>query len=76
MSKKTKSLILDFAERTARTFVQTFAGALIIGQGFDLGTLKLAAVAGGLAVATGIAGTAIGSSNSASLLPKSQQPKS
>ena len=48
MNRKT---VVDLGERAGATFAQAFLAALTLGKITDLGALKIAAVAGGYAVA-------------------------
>jgi hypothetical protein len=71
----TKRFGLDLLERTIRTFVQAFIGALLAAPVFsiELPTLKAAALAGvaaAAAVVMGIMSQPVGSGESASVIPE------
>lgn len=65
-----RRFLLDMLERTLRTFVQAFAASLLV-TGLDdwQDALTVASLAGVLAVASAVAGSQIGRSDTASVLP-------
>lgn len=63
-----REFVLDVAERAISTFVQAFAAVVVARQTVDSLTLKAALVAGGLAVAKGVAARGKGDPETASLL--------
>ena len=64
----TKTYLLDLAERSISTFVQSAAGIIIASGGFGVLVWKAAAVAGGLAVVKAFAARGAGSPENASLI--------
>lgn len=60
----------DLLERVLWTFVQGFAAMWIVTGDLDAETLKVALVAGGVAVAKCMLATQIGADNTASTLPQ------
>jgi hypothetical protein len=70
-----RAFLLDATERTVKTFVQAFAASLVV-TGLDdwREALAIGVGAGVIAIASSVAGTRVGSSDSASLLPKSEEP--
>ncbi len=68
----TKKWLFDALERTIKTFVQAFAASLVV-TGLDnwKEALTIGGGAGILAVASSVAGTQVGDSESAALLPES-----
>lgn len=50
-ARKLRRSLVDLADRAGATFAQAFFAAVALGGVVDLDTLKLAAAAGGLAVA-------------------------
>jgi hypothetical protein len=79
MNRNWKLWLIDTTERTARTFVQGFLGAVTLDAftEFDatwLENLALGAMAGVYAILVAFAGKPVGSPQSASLLPEAQDP--
>ena len=70
-----RAFLLDALERTIKTFVQAFAASLVV-TGMDdwREALAIGGGAGLLAVASSIAGSKVGAPDSASLLPRSEEP--
>lgn len=68
----TKKFLIDAAERAVRTFVQAFAASVVVSQAVSLGDLKVAGIAGVLAVATSVAGSQFGSKTSGSFVPPAE----
>lgn len=70
-----RAFLLDATERTIKTFVQAFAASLVV-TGLDdwRSALAIGGGAGILAVASSVAGTRVGASDSASLLPADEEP--
>lgn len=71
----TKRFAVDLLERTIRTFIQAFLGALLAAPVFnlDIPTLKAAAMAGLASVAAVIMGVAtgpVGAKDSPSVIPE------
>lgn len=64
----TREYMLDLAERSAATFIQTALGVIVATGGFGIDVLKAALVAGGLAVAKAIVARYKGDPESASLV--------
>ena len=60
-----KNKYRDLLERAVWTFVQAAAASIIVSQGFAVDVWKVAAVAGGLAVAKAIVAFQFGDRNSA-----------
>lgn len=65
----TRKFALDAAERVASTFIQAAAAVIIANQAFDVEVLKVALIAGGLAVVKVVAASRIGDSSSAAAVP-------
>ncbi len=70
-----KRFVVDLSERTIRTFIQAFLGALLAAPVFnlDIPTLKAAAMAGFASVAAVLMGVVtgpIGSKESPSVIPE------
>jgi hypothetical protein len=71
------SLLKDAAERVVATFIEAFAGVLILGDQLNLSTAQAAGTAGLIAALTVVKSTAasfIGNKNSASVLPSQPPP--
>lgn len=60
MSDSTKAWLKDAAERIVWTFIQGFAGALILAQTLDLETLEAAALGGLMAALSAVKAVAAG----------------
>ncbi len=68
----TKKLLLDIAERTFWTYVQSFIGLLLASSVIDITTLKAAgvsAIPAALAVIKGFAASRVGDNTAAALPP-------
>lgn len=70
----TRQFLLDLLERSVATFAQAFFAAVLLYGSFEVEFLKLAAVAGGLAVVKSLAATQFGASDSGSVLPADVDP--
>lgn len=64
-----RALLTDAAERIGWTAVQAFAAAVIAAGAFDLASLKVAAVAAGLAALKALVATRVGDRDTAATLP-------
>ena len=75
MSRDWKLWLIDTGERLVKTFVQAFAGSLVVTGWDDVkAALAIAASAGVLAVLMAVAGKQVGSPSSAALLPRRLDP--
>jgi hypothetical protein len=64
-----RTFTADLAERVLWTFVQGFVAEWLVTQSLDLGSAKVAAVAGLAAVAKCVLATRVGAPDDASTLP-------
>jgi hypothetical protein len=74
MTRRHKRLLLDSLERVSKTAVQAAAAAWLVAQDFTVTGLRVAGVAALVSVVTCIAGSQVGASDSASLLPADVDP--
>lgn len=73
----TRRFLIDAAERVAATFVEAFAGAVVLAAALDLSMLESAALAGTIAAAATVKAAAasfLGSRDSAAALPATVDP--